>query len=307
MIRFAGLITGDRELVRFGEENGPKVLERAFQAESGSWASGIQAGGQLDLNKSWWIYCELDQFAATLALTYPETARYLPQTYDYWFANFVDRPRGEVWSNVDGSTHRQVENDMPKAWPWKNGYHSTEHAMVAFITTRQLQQGSVRLFYAFKETPARDQIHPYFFRASIDSLETLTDRKHGRCRQSPFPTSAEDCACPGELQRPVRAGTFLLLPALPASAGIPNLPADVCQYRQSNAQHHGPGGFETSEDGHRRAGSHVPVDAGVCCRREGAGQPDGSAPTRQARCKSKKILIVRGCICCCSAARWQTN
>lgn len=186
MIRFTGILTGDRELVQFAEENGPKVLARAYQAESGSWASGVKAGGELDLNKSWWIYAELDQFAATMALSDPDHARYLPSTYDYWFTYFVDRPRGEVWTNLDGTTHRPPANDMPKAWPWKNGYHSMEHAMVAFITTSQLQGQPVKLFFAFPELPARDLIRPYFFRGDIEQVEHFTDRVHGALQAVTF-------------------------------------------------------------------------------------------------------------------------
>lgn len=186
MIRLAGLITGDRQLVRFAETNGPKVLERAYLAEWGTWASGVKAGGELDLNKSWWIFCELDQFAATLGMDRFDTVKYLPQTYDYWFSKFVDRPSGEVWSNVDGITHERLANDMPKAWPWKNGYHSMEHAMVAYISTRQFRGEPVRLFFNFQQMPGRDQIAPYIFRGSLRGIESFSDRRHGALQAITF-------------------------------------------------------------------------------------------------------------------------
>ena len=179
MTRFAARINGDKAMESWAAENGLRVLGRAYHPESGSWMSGLGPGGTLDLNKSWWIYCELDQFAATMALEHPEAAIYLPSTYDYWFARFVDRPAGEVWSNVDGMTHLPPPDDMPKAWPWKNGYHSMEHALVAFITTSQLQKHPVRLFYAFQKMPPQEEIQPYFFQGEIESVERLSDRKTG--------------------------------------------------------------------------------------------------------------------------------
>ena len=60
MIRFTGLLTGERDLVDFAEKNGPQVLARAFQEGEEAWASGVKTGGVLDLDKSWWIYAELN-------------------------------------------------------------------------------------------------------------------------------------------------------------------------------------------------------------------------------------------------------
>jgi mannose/cellobiose epimerase-like protein (N-acyl-D-glucosamine 2-epimerase family) len=83
--------------------------------------------GALDLDKTWWVYDELDQLAGTLALSDPKFAQYLPRAYDYWFTHLVDKEFGEVWNNVDGRTHAPV---APKQWEWKNAYHSFEHALV---------------------------------------------------------------------------------------------------------------------------------------------------------------------------------
>jgi len=75
MIRYTGLLTGETDLVDFAERNGTRVLARAYQESAGAWASGAKAGGELDLDKSWWIYAELDRFAATLALKPNGTGR----------------------------------------------------------------------------------------------------------------------------------------------------------------------------------------------------------------------------------------
>jgi mannose/cellobiose epimerase-like protein (N-acyl-D-glucosamine 2-epimerase family) len=168
MMRFGALWNGDAELVEFCETQGRRILERAFLAESGSWASGVQVGGALDRNKSWWIYAELDQFAATMSMSDPSYGGYLPRTYQYWLDRFVDRPSGEVWTTVDDRTHLPLAGDMPKAWPWKNAYHSSEHAMVAYVTTRQLNDQPVTLYYAFRELPGAEiQLRPYFYSGRV--------------------------------------------------------------------------------------------------------------------------------------------
>jgi hypothetical protein len=173
MIRWTGLLTGDSDLIAFGEDNGRRLLERAYIPDNGSWAEGLLVGGATDIDKSWWIYAELDQLAGTLALMNRQAAWYLPQTYIYYLEHFVDRQNGEVWNSVNGRTGAPVK-DMPKQWFWKNGYHSSEHAMIGYITTRALKQEPFTLYYAFRgEIPT--VIRPYFFSGVVDRIEKATD------------------------------------------------------------------------------------------------------------------------------------
>ncbi len=178
MIRMAGLITGEQDLVDFAESNGRRVLERAYLPDSGSWAQSIQKGGGIDIGKSWWIYCELDQFSASLALRDPSVATRLPETYDYWLRFFIDHDYGEVWNGVDGKTNRPVR-DLPKQWQWKNGYHSLEHALVAYITSQQLHGEPVILYYAFSKRPEDAQLRPYFYTGTIDRATPKADSRAG--------------------------------------------------------------------------------------------------------------------------------
>lgn len=169
MIRMTGLLAGDEPLVDFAAANGLRVLERAYLPTSGSWANGIRAGGAMDPDKTWWVYCELDQFAASLAMTDPSAARYLPATQDYWLKYFVDSGAGEVWSGVLEESRLPVTN-RPKQWQWKNGYHSLEHALVSFITARQLAGEPVVLYFGFPQPPAGEQLRPYFYTGQVDSV-----------------------------------------------------------------------------------------------------------------------------------------
>lgn len=168
MIRWTGILTRNAGLVTFSEWAGRRVLERAFQASTsevnGSWASGVKPGGALDLDKSWWIFAELDQFTATLSIQDPSlAAKYLSQTYNYWRTSFVDHAYGEVWTTLDGLTNRPLK-DLPKQWPWKNGYHSLEHALVAYITSLARVGQPVTLYYAHDATSS--DVRPYFFEAA---------------------------------------------------------------------------------------------------------------------------------------------
>jgi mannose/cellobiose epimerase-like protein (N-acyl-D-glucosamine 2-epimerase family) len=185
MIRNTGLMIGDQELIDFAETKGRKVLDRAYQAESGSWASGPLKGGTLDLDKSWWIYCELDQFSGTLAMRDPMVAKYLPNTNRYWLDKFVDHTYGEVWTTVDGKTHLP-KNDNPKAWPWKNAYHTMEHALVGYITSQQLHGEPVTLYFNFVEPQEDAAVKPYFFTGSIDSKEVTDDSRGGSIQKVMF-------------------------------------------------------------------------------------------------------------------------
>ena len=50
----------------------------------------------MDVDKSWWIFAELNQLAGTLALSGPTIVQYLVRTYDYRFRHFVDQVYGEA-------------------------------------------------------------------------------------------------------------------------------------------------------------------------------------------------------------------
>ncbi|HEU4406987.1 MAG TPA: hypothetical protein VFS43_17090 [Polyangiaceae bacterium] len=168
MVLLVGELVGDAALVAFAREHAPRLLARAAQP-SGCWASGVGPSGELDRGSVWWASAELDQAAATLALRDRALARYLPGAYACWFERFVDREGHEVWPFVSAEWPNDLGRPrrVPKAFHWKNGYHSTEHALVALLTTAGLQRRPVELHYAFRRAPERDRIRPYLFRGTI--------------------------------------------------------------------------------------------------------------------------------------------
>ena len=185
MIRWAGLITGAADLVAFAENNARALLPRAYLDDCGCWANGILPGGALDVDKSWWIFAELDQLAGTSALSDPTFVQYLPRTYDYWFRQFVDPVYGEVWNGVDGSTHAPLRQ-LPKQWKWKNAYHSFEHTLFVYIVAQQLHGEVVTLYCSFPGDPPASSVQPYYFSGAIQGIELRRDDQGQRTQKITF-------------------------------------------------------------------------------------------------------------------------
>jgi len=115
----------------------------------------------------------------------PMVAKYLPNTNRYWLDKFVDHTYGEVWTTVDGKTHLP-KNDNPKAWPWKNAYHTMEHALVGYITSQQLHGEPVTLYFNFVGPQEDSAVKPYFFTGRIDSKEVTDDSRGGSIQKVIF-------------------------------------------------------------------------------------------------------------------------
>jgi len=185
MIRWTGIITKNADLVAFAEDNARALLSRAYLDDCGCWADGIKKDGSLDLDKSWWIYAELDQLAGTLALRDPTFAQNLPRTYNYWFTHFVDPVYGEVWNGVNGETNAP-DRELPKQWQWKSAYHSFEHALVGYIVAQQLRGDLVTLYYAFRSPADLDSVQPYYFSGTVQGIEVVKDDQGQQAQKITF-------------------------------------------------------------------------------------------------------------------------
>jgi mannose/cellobiose epimerase-like protein (N-acyl-D-glucosamine 2-epimerase family) len=183
-VRLVGRLLGRQDLVGFSKRNAPGLLDRAFLPGPGTWANGVRAGGAVDGEKTWWIHCELDQLSAITALGNMGEASRLNRTYGYWLNNFVDRTYGEVWTGIEANGNRPI--GLPKAWPWKNAYHSFEHALFGYVTTAQMESKPVTLYYAFKSAPANGSVRPHLFTGRLNSLTTRADGTFGQIYQASF-------------------------------------------------------------------------------------------------------------------------
>ena len=161
-----GRLVGDPDLVAFATREADLLLRRA-ELKDGSWGSRPLASGSIDPGKEWWIYAELDQLSATRALTDREKARPLPKTYPFWLKNMVDHEGHEVWGFVagDGTPKRGLKIHL-----WKSGYHSAEHALVSYLTTKALADEPATLYYAFSSLP--DEVRPYYFAGKMRAAVT---------------------------------------------------------------------------------------------------------------------------------------
>jgi hypothetical protein len=176
---------GNSDLLTFVQDNAAALLSRAYLEDCGCWANGLRRGGDVDVNKLWWIYSELDQFAGTLALRDSKFTRYLPRAYDYWFRHFVDTTFGEVWNGVDGRTHAPMRQ-MAKQWAWKSAYHSFEHALIGYIVAQQLHNRPVTLYYAFPSDVLPHAVQPYFYAGTIRGFEVERDNQGQRVQKVTF-------------------------------------------------------------------------------------------------------------------------
>jgi hypothetical protein len=156
---------GDDGLVEFATREAAQVLSRA-QLPDGTWSSRPLPNG-VDAGKEWWILAELDQLSSTLALADPSYARYLPRAYAFWLRSMVDHRGHEVWGFVgkDGKPAPQLKIHL-----WKSGYHSAEHALVLYLTTKALKGERATLYYAF--TGRQEVIRPYLFAGEVEEAKT---------------------------------------------------------------------------------------------------------------------------------------
>lgn len=168
MIERTGALLRDAALASWARERMPSVFARAFLPRDGCWASGLRRDGSLDAGVTWWIAAELDQAAATLALTDRRYTAYLEKTWACWLERLVDREHGEVWSwvDLDDPARRGAKQHL-----WKNGYHSAEHALVSYLTSQELHGRPATLHFAFASPPPREELRPYFFAGEAVAVE----------------------------------------------------------------------------------------------------------------------------------------
>ncbi len=168
MLERIGLLTKDQALVDLATTGAAAVLKQAYLPDSGTWGSRLRPDGSVDSGKEWWIYAELDQLSATLALRDPAKAAPLGRTADFWFRRMVDPVGHEVWGGAGGPDFEPYQG--PKIHQWKSGYHSAEHALVGYLTAQALHGEPATLYFA--PPSAKALLRPYFFEGKATVLST---------------------------------------------------------------------------------------------------------------------------------------
>lgn len=163
------------------QSHAKRLLEAAYANGLGPWGKFFDGAfdNVLADNPDWWQHCECDQFAARLSLEDKSYVPLLARTTAFWLqGGFVDRgrPARGVRSGIqwDGRLYGDNEEWDAKAFFWKNGYHETEHALVLYLMSCQLQEQPALLYFAVpaeKIDSFRPQ--PYVFRGREASRADL--------------------------------------------------------------------------------------------------------------------------------------
>ncbi|MDD6176989.1 MAG: AGE family epimerase/isomerase [Ruminobacter sp.] len=153
---------GDEQLKEFAQKGMIETLDKALTLNKYEWFESDTSD-----EASWWVAAELDQASLTLALA---RVKKMPDTLFNWIENRVDHEYGEL-------------NDGLKTHPWRNAYHSTEHALIGYITTQGiraqyckrstgcLKDNQVDLYFAPKDISKNLILTPYIFSGSIKNMK----------------------------------------------------------------------------------------------------------------------------------------
>jgi mannose/cellobiose epimerase-like protein (N-acyl-D-glucosamine 2-epimerase family) len=185
MLYLIGREQGDAQMMDFARKGAEEVFNFAY-LNDGTWGRAFTATVEspgadptftVDRNKEWWIYAELDQMSGTMALLdAPSHVKRLNTTYKYWLGDFGAPPEVVQWKYDSFAYDTPAYNmGIPKANLWKNGFHSTEHALVAYITTSGVEKKPATLYYALVGQ-GEPKLQPYYYLATVktDAPEPFT-------------------------------------------------------------------------------------------------------------------------------------
>jgi hypothetical protein len=142
-------------------------VKKAYDPVHGLWGRRMSNATQVQYGSDWWAYAEADQTAATLNLLDYRHSTTLAKTQQGWLDHYVDKTHGEVYPTLhrDGSkTWSWGPTDTAKCNDWKNGYHSTEHALIMYLTGRNLEGKPSQLHFAVPPAVKASFVaRPYLF------------------------------------------------------------------------------------------------------------------------------------------------
>ncbi len=140
-------LAGDDALASFAQDAAKALFKQAYQEDLKAWATNHDASGDLSTRTHWWGFAELNQYAASLAISDPELRDMLTSTQSYWLDMFVDPDNAGIWGYVDIATGTP-ETEYRKHWEWKAGFHSYEHALINYLADAGIAGEEVTLYFA---------------------------------------------------------------------------------------------------------------------------------------------------------------
>jgi hypothetical protein len=169
MLYLGARLNADRALERFARDGMRRTLDRAWIDATGTWGERWEADGSVRAGKSWWIYAELDQAAATLAVEQGDDATRFLLASRWWLRHFVDPERGEVWGSVAADGTPPPAPSL-KQHAWKNGFHSLEHAVIGYLASQALAGRPATLYFALPPGRMPARVRPYTFAGRVLSM-----------------------------------------------------------------------------------------------------------------------------------------
>ncbi|MBK9516619.1 MAG: AGE family epimerase/isomerase [Anaeromyxobacter sp.] len=171
----------DRPQAGFLAGHAAPALTRAHDATFGRWRRApVSIDAETANGSDWWAYAEADQLAATLALHDPTWLPVVARTSTNFRADYVDRGRSarEVFPSVNafGTWGGAATTSTAKCNDWKNGFHSTEHALVMFLLGHYLAGTPAPLHFAFPAARVAElaaSATPYTFQGTVASFDDL--------------------------------------------------------------------------------------------------------------------------------------
>jgi len=170
----------DRPFAGFVAQYAGPTLRRAYDDVYGLWAKRPTSATTVEYGSDWWAYAEADQLAATLALHDPAWIATLGSTAPAFVSRYVDRTRPvrEVVPSIqrNGAWYSWSDTNLGKCNDWKNGFHTTEHALVMYLFSHWLAGTPAPLHFAFPHGQAAAlaaEARPYTFLGTVDHVENL--------------------------------------------------------------------------------------------------------------------------------------
>ena len=149
------------------QDNVHDQIDLAWDRSNELWKKRLISPSQAESGSDWWIYAEEDQIAATLNMMDGRYVDVLAKSSDKWDRYYVDAEFGEVVPGLNRSGSRAYNwppDDTAKCNQWKSGYHSSEHALVLYLTGRYLEDAPATLHFAVPEADLDTfEARPYFF------------------------------------------------------------------------------------------------------------------------------------------------
>jgi mannose/cellobiose epimerase-like protein (N-acyl-D-glucosamine 2-epimerase family) len=158
----------------FLQENVHPQVDLAYDEPNGRWAKRPISPSQVEYGSDWWIYAEVDQISATLNMLDGRYSDWLGQTTQHWLDEYVDHANGSPGEVIPGITrtgnraYNWPATDTAKCNEWKSGYHSSEHALVLYLTGRYLEDAPATLHFAVPPADADTFVaRPYIFDGAV--------------------------------------------------------------------------------------------------------------------------------------------